>query len=273
MNPTKKLPGASRISPSIIRKPDHAPQIKPVVTQLKTGMPAQSGKRPVAPPVYHPKQTPSFRGAVQQTVPRVLQTKSSQSRQAGQASRHPVAPPPYRPEAKKIVQPKTFSQPGKLPTAPPVYRPKIANSVRPVTAKTASPFSAVQMAQAEKGRKECAAVVVAKGGGRYEGEYKSSIHAEINALENYLSSGGGLKSITSIELSSKPCKYCHLILSDLGIRDKVQTADERDFGSCSGGSYGWFNPEGSVWNAIKKATGYNDVDAYIDTVIERQREL
>jgi hypothetical protein len=60
MNPTKKSPGASQTALSIIRKPAHAPQIKPVVAQLKTGMPAQSGKRPVAPPVYQPKQAPKI---------------------------------------------------------------------------------------------------------------------------------------------------------------------------------------------------------------------
>ena len=174
----------------------------------------------------------------------------------------PVAPPVYRPEAKKIVQPKTIS-----PQA------KIANSIRPITPKrTASPFSAVQMAE-KKGRKECFATVVAKGGGEYPGAYKSNIHAEINALENYLSSGGTIGNVKTINLSSSPCKYCHLILSDLGVAGKVVTDDERDFGSCSGGSFGWFDPDGSVWKAIKKATGYKEVNEYIDYVIERQREL
>ena len=61
MNPTKKSPGVNR-----------APQVKPVVAQLKTGIPAHG-----APPVYHLKQTPNFPRAVQQTRPGVLQTKSS----------------------------------------------------------------------------------------------------------------------------------------------------------------------------------------------------
>lgn len=250
MIPTKKSPGASRISPSVNRKLDHAPQIRPVTAQLKTGISAQSIKRPVAPPVYRPNTT----------TPNAAQPKMAN----GVVNRKlPVAPPVYRPEAKKIVQPKIISQ-----------QQKIANSVQLITAKrTAFHFSAVQMAEAKKGRKDCFASVVAKGGGEYPGAYKSGIHAEINALESYLSSGGTIANIKSIKLSSSCCKYCYLILSDLGIAGKVVTADDRDFGSCSGGSYGWFDPDGSVWKAIKKATGYKDVDAYIDYVIERQREL
>ena len=281
MNPTKKSPGAGRISRSIIHKPDR-------VAQLKTGMPAQSDKRPVAPPVYHPKQAPkivqtkvginrlgpNFQGAVQQTVPGVSQTKSSQSRQAGQASHHPVAPPVYRPEPRNI-QPKMVSA---LPprsravlgaTAP----AKIPNSIRPVTTKrTASTFSAVQMAE-EKKAHQCSAAVVAKDGKRYEGEYENDIHAEISALEKYFKSGGDAASITKIELSSQPCKYCHIILTDLGIREKVESDDRRKYGRCSGGSYGWFARGGSVWNAIKKATGADDPDKYADTVSARRLKL
>lgn len=261
MNSNKKSTPASGVPRSFNRPAGSAHQLKPSVAQLKTGVSAQSGKRPVAPPVYHPKQAPkivqtkvatdritrlvpNFRGAVQQTV------------------RRPVAPPVYRPEVKKIVQPKMIS-----PQA------KIANSVQPITAKsTAFPFRAIQMAE-EKPRKACDAVVVAKSGATYDGAYKNGIHAEIQALENYFSSGGTVANITRIEISSQPCKYCHLILSDLGIRKKVQTDDDRDFGSCSGGSYGWFKREGAVWQAIVKVTGYTDMDEYIDYVIERQRKL
>ena len=249
MNPAKKSPGARHIS-STFRKMDQAPQIKPGVAQLKTGISAQSVKRPVAPPVYRPNIT----------TPNVAQPKMAN----GVVNRKlPVAPPVYRPEVKKIVQPKTISQ-----------QAKIANSIRPITpTRTASSFSAIQRAEAKKGRKDCFAAVVAKGGGEYPGAYKSGIHAEINALESYLSSGGTLANIKSINLSSSCCKYCYLILSDLGIAGKVVTDDDRDFGSCSGGSYGWFDPDGSVWKAIKKKTGYKDVDEYISYVIERQREL
>lgn len=250
MNYNKKSTTLKGVPPSLNRQtgPRH---FKPVTAQLKTDISAQSIKRPVAPPVYRPNTTT---------------TNAAQPKMAnGVVNRKlPVAPPVYRPEAKKIVQPKIFSQ-----------QAKIANSVQqPIIAKrTAFHFSAVQMAEAKKGRKECYATVVAKGGGEYPGAYKSGIHAEINALEFYLGSGGTIGNIKSINLSSSCCKYCYLILSDLGIAGKVVTDDERDFGSCSGGSYGWFDPDGSVWKAIKKATGYKDVDAYIDYVIERQREL
>jgi len=279
VNSNKKSITVRGVTPSINRQAGLG-QFKPVVAQLKTDISAQSKKRPVAPPVYCPKTTANAAQAKMASgvvnrklpvtppvfrpqVPKVLQTKSAQNRQAGQASHYPVAPPLYRPEAKKIVQPKAIS-----PQA------KIANSIRPITPKrTAFPFSAVQMAEAKKGRKECFATVVAKGGGEYPGAYKSNIHAEINALESYLSSGGTIGNVKTINLSSSPCKYCHLILSDLGVAGKVVTDDERDFGSCSGGSFGWFDPDGSVWKAIKKATGYKEVNAYIDSVIERQREL
>ncbi len=52
MNSTNKKPPAARGTPS------HAPQTKPVVAQLKTGVSAQSVKQPVAPPVYRPQPAP-----------------------------------------------------------------------------------------------------------------------------------------------------------------------------------------------------------------------
>lgn len=297
MNSNKKsTPASSGPQPL---NPGSARQLKPLVAQLKTGVSAQSGKQPVAPPVYHPQQTP-----------RVLQTKSSQSRQAGQVSHHPMAPPVYRPEAKKIVQPKNISQPGKLFTAPPVYRPeqinilpkmvsaspqrsravpgttahaaKIANSIRPIAAKrTAFLFSAVQMAEEEEKitpRIACGATVIANDGESYEGKYYKSIHAEIWALEAYLSSGGKLKDIAEIQITSAPCKYCTVILGDLGLYGKVTVNGRppQGYGSCKGGSYGWFALDGSVWTTIKKTMKtkkYKDQDTYIAWVIERQREL
>ena len=244
MNSNKKSTPASGVPQPLNRQAGSARQLKPLVAQ--------------------------------QPVPRVLQTKSSQSRQAGQASHLPVAPPRYRPEAKKIVQPKTISQPGKLPTAPPVYRPKLnilPKMASVITAKrTASSFSAVQMAKAVA--HECSAKVVSNGGQEYSGEY-TDVHAEINALEKYFAAGGDVAGIKRIELSSKPCKYCHIILSDLGIRDKVLLTreDPRKYGNCMGGSYGWFARGGNVWNAIRAATGAADEDKYADTVSERRKSL
>jgi len=280
VNSNKKSITVRGVTPSINRQAGLG-QFKPVVAQLKTDISAQSKKRPVAPPVYCPKTTANAAQAKMASgvinrklpvappvfrpqVPKVLQTKSAQSRLAGQASHHPVAPPPYRPEAKKIVQAKAISAPA-----------KIANSFRPITAKTSvSTFRAVQMAEAKKGRKDCFCAVVAKDGQKTNGAYKGGIHAEINALETYLSGGGTLADIASIELSSMPCKYCYVILGDLGIRGKVNVdSDDREFGSCSGGSYGWFYADGAVWEAIKAVTGKEDQRKYIDSVIERQRKL
>ena len=65
MNPTYKKPPA-RIPQRFNRQPGHAPQIRPLVAQLKTGVSAQQIKQPVAPPVYRPQPTP-----------KVLQCKSA----------------------------------------------------------------------------------------------------------------------------------------------------------------------------------------------------
>ena len=64
MNSTnKKWPGAPQ---PFVRQTGHAPQIRPVVAQLKTGVAALQARQPVPPPVYRPQQTP-----------KVLQCKSA----------------------------------------------------------------------------------------------------------------------------------------------------------------------------------------------------
>ena len=235
---TTKPPSKSRpVAPPVYR-----PEGKKIV-QAKTISSQRTS--PAPPPVYRP-----------QPVPRVLQTKRALPL-AGHATRD-------------TVQPKSISKQSWTTTNQTSAR--VANSLRPITVpRTASPFSAVQLAT--KSRKQCDAKVIVKNDSEYPGAYKNGIHAEIQALENYFDSGGTVANIKKIELSSKPCKYCHLILSDLGIRGKVEVEDDdREFGSCQGGSYGWFYQEGSVWKALKKA-GYKDQEAYITSVIERQREL
>ena len=204
--------------------------------------------------------------------PAVAQLKTAQS------IKRPVAPPVYRPNmAANAAQPKMANGPlnRKLPVAPPVYRPLAKKIVQPKIANMIRPFNAVQLAEAKKkGRKDCGATVVAKGGGSYPGEYQNSIHAEINALENYLGSGGTLANISRIDITSQCCKYCYIILSDLGVFGKVVVDDDdREFGSCQGGSYGWFDPDGAVWKAIKAKTGAADVNKYCDTVVKRKKEL
>ena len=228
-------------------------QFKPVVAQMKTGISAQSIKRPVAPPVYRPTTTPQLKianGVVNRNLP--------------------AAPPVYRPEAKKILQPKTISQ-----------QSRIANSIRPITTKTTtSRFHAVQLAAAaaaavvaeEKKAHQCSAKVVSSTGQEYSGDY-DGMHAEINALEKYFAAGGAVAGITRINLSSSCCKYCTVILSDLGILDKVVTDDQRKYGRCQGGSYGWFTRGGSLWKAIKAATGAEDEDKYSISVSARAAKL
>ena len=238
-------------TPSLNRQPG-----KPVVAHLKTGISAQSVKRPVPPPVYRPKTT----------TPNAAQPKMAN----GALNRKlPVAPPVFRPQVvprvlqtKIAVQPKANSQPA-----------KIANSLRPITAKrTASSFNAVQLADEQRNAHECSAKVVAAGGQGYTGDY-DGMHAEINALEAYFASGGDTAGIKRIELSSSPCQYCSIILSDLGIGHKVVTSDQRKYGRCQGGSYGWFARAGSLWKAIKLATGADDEDEYSKSVCSRVAKL
>lgn len=221
---------------------------KPVVAQLKTGKLMQSIKRPVAPPVYRPTTT----------------ANTAQPRMAnGTVNRKlPVAPPVFRlPVVPRVLQTKTSSQAAKL-----------VNLIRPVTAKTtASRFSAVQMAKAaEKKAHECSAKVIASSGAEFTGDY-AVIHAEINALEAYFESGGDVAGIATIQISSPPCKYCYVILSDLGLLAKVDTGGKKGFGRCQGGSYGWFKRGGSVWKAIKAVYKFKgDEDAYASSVCERK---
>lgn len=59
MNSTdKKSPGARGIPQPYNHTAGPVTQTKPVVAQLKTGVSAQSVKRPVVPPVYRPQPTP-----------------------------------------------------------------------------------------------------------------------------------------------------------------------------------------------------------------------
>jgi len=153
-------------------------------------------------------------------------------------------------------------------TAPSVYRPRPRLYAAQPKFGAINRAAAVQLAKA--GFSNCDASVVGTGASG-EGSYKNSIHGEINALEDYLSNGGTIAGITTINISSPPCKYCHLILTDLGIRGKV-VAPGAGFGSCQGGSYGWFKGEGFVSKEVQKATGKNERD-YCTWVIERKNKL
>jgi len=189
----------------------------------------------------------------------------------------PAAPPVYRPQASPRsmqAKPAIPAEPVlptrglKRSTAPSVYRPHRKSYAAQPKFAAINRAAAVQLAKV--GFSNCdASVVGAAASGK--GSYKNSIHGEINALEDYLSNGGTIAGIKTISISSPPCKYCHVILTDLGIRGKV-VAPGAGFGSCQGGSYGWFDNEGLVSQALQEATGKNQKD-YITSVIERQRQL
>jgi hypothetical protein len=95
LNSTKKRPtGATGIPQPFNRQTDqagHWPHIKPAVAQLKTSVPAQSVKRPVAPPVYKP-QPQKVAQAKAATAPGKIGVSA-------QSARRPVAPPAFRPQA------------------------------------------------------------------------------------------------------------------------------------------------------------------------------
>ena len=149
-----------------------------------------------------------------------------------------------------------------------MYRPhQKADAAQP---KSAASNRAAAVQLAKSGFSTCDASVVG-GSTSGTGSYKNSIHGEINALEDYLSKGGTIAGITTINISSPPCKYCHLILSDLGIRSKVVAPGE-GYGSCQGGSYGWFYSEGYVSKAAQKATGKSEKD-YCTSVSDRKKNL
>ena len=85
MNSTnKKSPGARGIPQPFNRPTSRAPQAKPAVAQLKTGLSAQSVKQPVAPPVYRPQPAPKVMQrkvtnvAVNAGAPVALRVSSSQ---------------------------------------------------------------------------------------------------------------------------------------------------------------------------------------------------
>jgi hypothetical protein len=92
----KRSPGTRGIPQPFNREAGYTPQIKPGVAQQKTAMSAQSGKRPVAPPVYRP-----------QAMPNAAQPKMA----SGAVIREvPVAPPVYRPpQVPKVLQTKSSS--------------------------------------------------------------------------------------------------------------------------------------------------------------------
>jgi len=165
MNSTnKKSPAARSTLQPFHRQAGPAPQFKPTVAELRTVVTGKSVKRPVAPPVYRPQQTPrvlqtksslaQHSQLVQtrrqpiappvyrpQQIPKVLQTKSAMPPHphSGQAPSRLVPPPAYRPEAKKIVQPQAHPQLRKAPppTDPSVWRSKQENPQAPIRRVTA----------------------------------------------------------------------------------------------------------------------------------------
>lgn len=229
-----------------------------------------------APPAYQPFQASAQRKPAAPPVYRPIQM-SPQTR--------PAAPPVYRPQAPPRilqlkpalpVQARISTAVLKPVTAPPVYKPlQPSHALQPKVA-IAFRSTAIQRASSEKktsGFSACDATVTS-GSITGTGSYTSNIHGEINALEDYLGQGGTIAAITKIEITSPPCKYCYLILGDLGILGKVIVTkpSKRKFGSCQGGSYGFFKFDGLVSKALQAKTGL-DQDGYLDTLSERKKTL
>lgn len=90
MNSNKKLTPATGVPQPFKGQAGSARQFKPLVAPPKTGVTAQSVKRPEAPPVYRPHAKPiaappPYRP---QTVPKVLQTRKSVSEHTVQRKTH-----------------------------------------------------------------------------------------------------------------------------------------------------------------------------------------
>lgn len=194
------------------------------------------------------------------------------------------APPVYRPQAPpRSLQPKlsVAAQLGvrtdvlKPATAPAVYRPNQKPHILQPRFTAINRGTTIQRSSEKKsGFSQCDAKVVGAtqtGEGAYSASY--NIHGEIAALEDYLENGGTIGDVVKITISSAPCKYCHIILSDLGIRDKVAGFPSGGgYGNCQGGSYGWFYSEGKVSKAVQAASSKTEKE-YTKWVSERVKKL
>lgn len=267
MDPRRPNPAG----PPVYRPFQASPPIKPVAPPVDRPIQMSLRTRPGAPPVYRP-----------QIVPRSVQPKlpiparfGTQPRMQTAGAKPPTAPPVYKPYRMPLaVQPKI--------AAPPVYRPLPSAFAAQLKVAAMSRAAAIQLASEKKtsGFSTCGATVESDtkmGTGSYTSG--TNVHAEIAALEDYLEKGGTLAQITKIKISSPCCKYCYIILDDLGIRDKVE-AEGEGWGSCSPGSYGWFNAIGKVSAELQKKTGKSASTeyaawekTYCASVSERRKKL
>lgn len=245
--------------------------MKPLAAQVDRPIQMSPRTRPAAPPVYRP-----------QIVPRSLQPtlaipgrSGAQPRMQAAGAKSATAAPVYKPHLKHVAaQPKM--------AAPPAYRPLPSSSAAQLKVAAMSRAVAVQLSSEKKtsGFSTCGATVESDtkmGTGSYTSG--TNVHAEIAALEDYLEKGGTLAQITKIKISSPCCKYCYIILGDLGILGKVE-AEGEGFGSCAPGSYGWFNAVGKVSAELQKKTGKSASTeyaawekAYCTSVSERRKKL
>jgi hypothetical protein len=127
MNPINKKAKAIK---QPLNRPGH---VKPVVAQLKPGVPAKIA----APPVYKPQP-------LQKVLQAKMATSTAKPALTAQSVKRPVAPPVYRPQATtQAVQPKMANGAGsrKAPVAPPVYRPQQTPKVlQKKSSPSANPF-------------------------------------------------------------------------------------------------------------------------------------
>lgn len=125
------------------------------VAQLKTGVPAQSNKRPVAPPVYRP-----------QPVPKVLQTKSAlpQSRNTNQTPRQTVVPVVQRKEPTKNIRVAQLHPATAAKVARPLSAPPNAGRGAPFAMRVIQRSESKMPASSSSSSSSSAAAAVVGGG-------------------------------------------------------------------------------------------------------------
>jgi len=119
MNSTNRKPPAARGTPQAFnRQPAQAPQVKPVVAQLKTVASARSVKMPNAPPAFR----------------RLATSKAAQPKMASGAAKGkpPAAPPVYRPSPGPTVLQAKGASPQSAQTGPAARKPVPARVSRTI---------------------------------------------------------------------------------------------------------------------------------------------
>ncbi len=107
------------------------------------------------------------------------------------------------------------------------------------------------------------------------GTYSNDVHAELNALVNFINMGKSLESIQRIEVTSPPCTCCAFLLFLLRILDdKVKTTG--NICKHPGGTWRWPPPLRDIenfypfrWNQLKEpflGSGLNEKEILMNIV-------